>query len=229
MGLVQDLQGRKLTGCRGCDAVRRGLYNRLDLWKPDSRIQTASTHDSFDASALGAYIESSLKARGDSAATDLFSIDIENDTVDGRWVVTFFEHGDKTANYASGQEAIIYDGASVFQDGINFVSTSFAGAPLRFPNNQRMYCGDVATSDGYTTTTYRRLTSGNTTALPTGNTVDIETSATSAVIVSFSGYTECDMSTVGDDDTWFHMQNAPTCWNLKTNAFSQTSVCPVQT
>ncbi len=69
MGLIQDLQGRKLTGCRGCDAVRKGLYKGWDLWKSDSLIQTASTHDSFDASNLGAFIQSPLKARGGGVPT----------------------------------------------------------------------------------------------------------------------------------------------------------------
>jgi hypothetical protein len=65
MPLLQDLRERKLTGCRGCDAIRKGLYRGMDLWKPpEKRIEVANTHDSFDASALGAFVESPLKGRG---------------------------------------------------------------------------------------------------------------------------------------------------------------------
>jgi len=72
MGLIQDLQGRKLTGCRGCDAIRTQLYKGFDLILPNgnvrsrSRILTlATTHDSSGASKLGAFLESALGARTD--------------------------------------------------------------------------------------------------------------------------------------------------------------------
>ena len=71
MTLLQDLRGRELTGCRGCDAIRKGLYKGLDLWKPDRRLQLASTHDSFNASPLGAFSESPLKARGGGEAANI--------------------------------------------------------------------------------------------------------------------------------------------------------------
>ncbi len=65
MTLIQDLQGRKFTGCRGCDAVRSILYKGMDLWKTEQKIQVASTLDSFNASNLGAFTQSKLKARND--------------------------------------------------------------------------------------------------------------------------------------------------------------------
>ena len=99
MGLIQDLHGRKLTGCRGCDAVRKTLYRGLDLWKPG--IHAASSHDSFNASKLGAFSRSALGARGgggqvfDPAFVDWFHLRIVEQyvtpTVDV-WSVTVYVH-----------------------------------------------------------------------------------------------------------------------------------------
>jgi hypothetical protein len=44
----------------------------MDLWKPpEKRIEVANTHDSFDASALGAFVESPLKGRGTEEEEEL--------------------------------------------------------------------------------------------------------------------------------------------------------------
>ncbi len=134
MGLIQDLHERKLTGCRGCDAIRNGLYKGLDLWKPDNRIQAASTLDSFDASNLGAYVESALKARGgvgvSFATGDLAVTEFRHDTTP-RFRITTRLHGDMTSQLPSGTEASFYDASDTLivtcttQDLNTFFATGF--------------------------------------------------------------------------------------------------------
>ncbi len=39
MGLIQQLKNRELTGCRGCDAIRMGLYKRIGFMEATSRVE----------------------------------------------------------------------------------------------------------------------------------------------------------------------------------------------
>lgn len=107
MGLLQDLHGRKLTGCRGCDFFRKGLYKGLDLWKPDDRIQAASTHDSFNASSLGAYTESALKGRGAEEKQQEICgggfIAIRSHEAGGQWLIEIANQGNFPSMANPGQ------------------------------------------------------------------------------------------------------------------------------
>lgn len=229
MGLIQDLQGRKLTGCRGCDAIRKGAYKAADATAPlykrlglrpllsGPQIQVASSHDSFDGSILGAFVESPLGARGD-AEGDFFAAEIENDTVDGRWVIRFYEFNDTTSIYGATHDAyIVRSDGTDFQKLDGFVSSSYNSAITVFkPFGNRFKCGYVlgATNGGVTTTTFRELTSSNTSTLPSGTRIEIRTSG-GEVINTLSGYSECESETSGDDIFYRQFVDAG-CFNYAT-------------
>jgi len=105
MGLIQDLQGRKLTGCGGCDAIRSTLYKGMDLWLPKG---AASTHDSFNSSSLGAFSESALKARGGGAP----GVFIHNRLVfaggASTWTAVILQHGDTTSVWGGASDVLRY-------------------------------------------------------------------------------------------------------------------------
>jgi len=96
MGLIQDLQGRELTGCGGCDAVRNSLYKGMDWW-------AGSKHDSFNASSLGAFSETPLGARGDEGGptptVEKVYLGSLQDNPDDSWSSNFRVAGDITSRY----------------------------------------------------------------------------------------------------------------------------------
>ena len=103
MGLIQDLQGRKLTGCGGCDAIRSTLYKGMDLWLPKS---AASTHDSANASVLGAFVESPLKARGGGCSVAVSAVTPPAVAVGSRFVNGFsLADGETETVYGTGFNA----------------------------------------------------------------------------------------------------------------------------
>ncbi len=144
-------------------------------------IQAASTHDSFDASTLGAFTESALKARG-SALGPWIALQIILQSVD-QWDVTIWVPGDQTAIFTGSQEAeISEDGTPRSWLAIRkFDGTTFVDADELLRGGD---CGTIATPDGYTFSIHSVSSTGDTTVLNLSSaiTVDIDESDKTLVI-----------------------------------------------
>lgn len=177
MSLIENLHGRNLTGCRGCDAVRNALYKGLDAFSSEKQrkriyrngrwytrvgIGTNAVYQAglgaADASTLGAFIESPLGARGPEAALDPDLIELESFRV----VTTFEIHsdhfGDKTASF-TGSEVDAYDltDTKINSAKMTINANVFLGASSTF------HCGTVSTPSGRSIVNW---TSGVTTTSP---------------------------------------------------------------
>lgn len=197
MRLIQDLHDRKLTGCLGCDAIRQGLYKGLDLWKPN--IQAATTHDSFDASALGSFVESSLKARGSGALPPQQYLEIKLQRFDtaNKTRLTFIEYGNTSSTYGAigdgSFHAIGYNesGAEWIRWDDHTVATYNAGGLYSGTTGSEIVeyeTGGPTATRGRTEHRFEVGTQPNPAALQTLTKLELERQSDGVVIQTFEGF-----------------------------------------
>lgn len=168
----------------------------MDLWSPPPpRLDVASSHDSFNASALGAFTESPLGARGAG-----FGVGDEFETLTrhrvvgfSSYAVTLYLWGDVASSYDGTLQLEVYDsGGTLYETCDTFSSSSFSALPTNSVKNPaRDRCsaiyGFMETGAGFTTVFYTASLPipGSPLAAGSMGRIDVVRKSDSAVLRSF--------------------------------------------
>lgn len=118
--LLERLRAR--PACRPCAAIRAAVHSSL-----------ASTHDSFNASALGAFVESPLHARGEEPSASTY-LEVYVRYLSGDVTVRFWEHDDTSSDMgglsSTSYKAVGYNafGVAIWEAQNKSGSPSFSSA-----------------------------------------------------------------------------------------------------
>lgn len=185
-------------------------YNRFC-----SHIHCASSHDSFNASPLGAYVESPLGARGELSGSTYMVIEARVDTVDVITTVNLDEHDDTTGHFGSPPNTTYsckgYSGSTLLFDLQNHASESFnAGTTYSAP----VSIADIPAPDGSTRHVFNSDTGTSASGVDIDITkLEISNIATGEVVRSYSGFRQWLIESDGADATPQNYYIEPYCYH----------------